>query len=423
MKLRIFCLMLALLLTGCAGAPAPQPEATTTAAQSSVSADTYTFVESVMGGAFQVTWTLELRDDGTYCLTEENPMAGAIAHEGTYTVENDIVITGPFEGEAPKAQFFESDKSCFWRLEGETCVPVNYSEGTPEGHPARRPEGPDTKSEAEPLPGGILDLAYGQNSGSQVMNLYLPENTKNAPVIVLVHGGGFLFGDAAMPALQTITKAALEKGYAVASVDYRKSSESPFPAALADVKAAVRFLRANAAQYGLDTENIAIWGESAGAYLALMTALTPQVEALNADVTDHLQESSAVKAFVSFYAPVEFYTMYEEQGNPQAAADSFESKFLGQDILKDKDATYATYWETYQDQIPEDLQAWIQAGDSDSKVPCTQSENLAQRLTEYLGEDQIVFQLLAGADHEDPAFYTEENISAVLTWLDGILKG
>lgn len=59
----------------------------------------------------------------------------------------------------------------------------------------------------------------------------------------------------------------MNAGCAVVSVDYRKSGEAPSRAALADVKAAVRFVRANAAEYGFDEDNIAIWGESAGAYL------------------------------------------------------------------------------------------------------------------------------------------------------------
>lgn len=381
-------------------------------------AGTYTFEESAMGGQFTVPWKLELRDDGTYTITEENPFMGTSTYEGTYTVENGVVITGPFEGAAPLATFFESDKSCKWTLDGDICVPVNYDPnaapdlgGLP-GLPGGDEGGQDTEAET---------VAYASNSAAQVCDIYIPEGADKAPVIVLVHGGGFMFGDQGMAIIKPVIEAAVAHGYAVVSVDYRKSSEAVFPAALSDVKAAVRFVRANAERYGFDENKIVIWGESAGAYLSLMTALTPGVASLDGDVTDNAGVSSQVRALVSFYAPVEFFTLYEEAGKPEAAADSFESKFLGQDISADADATYATYWETYADAIPESLSAWVQAGDSDQRVPCTQSENFARRLAEKIGEENVEFGLIPGADHEDDAFYTQENLNAVFAWLDGVL--
>ncbi len=383
-------------------------------------AGTYTFTEAVMGGAFTVEWTLTLNEDGTFILTETNAMLGTTAYTGeTYTAEGLTLTTGPLSGGKPQAVFFNDDLSCVWTLDPmhRTVTPAKYDAG-----------GGDAPAPGLPSPGGKSDadfpnVSYASNSGTQICDIYRPEGVKQAPVIVLVHGGGFAFGDQGMDIIRPVIKAGLAHGYAVVSVDYRKSSEAVFPAALADVKAAVRFVRANAEKYGFDPDHIAVWGESAGAYLSLMTALTPDVAELNGDVTDNAGVSNGVTALVSFYAPVEFYTMYEEAGKPESAADSFESKFLGQDITADKTATYATYWETYKDQIPTDLKAWIQAGDSDHRVPCTQSSNFAQRLAEYLGEENVEHDLIPGADHEDATFYTDENLSAVFSWLDECLKG
>ena len=270
---------------------------------------------------------------------------------------------------------------------------------------------------------GLKNVAYASGSAAQVCDIYLPEGTQKAPVIVLVHGGGFMFGNQGMPVIQPVIAKALENGYAVVSVDYRKATEAVFPAALGDVKAAVRFVKAHAMEYGFDLEKIVIWGESAGAYLSLMTALTPDVAELNADVTDYAEIPSDVTALVSFYAPVEFYTLYEEAGKPESAAGSFESKFLGQDIMADKDATYKTYWETYKDSIPADLKIWIQAGDADKKVPHTQSVNFAERITSYLPAENIQHSIIPEADHEDALFYTDENLDAVFAWLDSFMKG
>lgn len=306
-----------------------------------------------------------------------------------------------------------------WIVEGNATVTVN-EDGTfvPAGSAASSGE-----AEAPAEIGGLKDVVYATTSGAQVCDIYIPEGTENCPVIVLVHGGGFMFGDQGMDVILPVIDKALENGYAVVSVDYRKATEAVFPAALADVKAAVRFVKVHAMEYGFDPEHIAIWGESAGAYLSLMTALTPDVAELSGDVTDYSEITSDVQALVSFYAPVEFYTLYEEAGKPDSAASSFESKFLGQDIMADKDATYATYWETYAGTIPADLMAWIQAGDADSRVPHTQSANFADRLKNYIPEENIAYSIIAGADHEDDLFYTDENLDAVFAWLDGFMKG
>ncbi len=269
----------------------------------------------------------------------------------------------------------------------------------------------------------ISGIAYASNSTAQQLDLYLPEGESIGTLVVL-HGGGFKFGSQTMPIIQPIIEAGLANGYAVAAVDYRKSGEAVFPAAVADAKASVRWLRANGEQFGLNTDNLVIWGESAGAYLALMTALTPEVEALNGDVEDNLEYSSAVAKLVTFYAPVEFWTMDAEAEALGHAANfgtdtSFESAFVGQNLSLDEAFTYRTYWGSYTDQLPADfsLRAWIQVGDSDNSVPYTQSVNFAERLTALLGEDSVSFQIIQGADHEDDLFYTAENLAAIFAYL------
>lgn len=408
-------LTMLLSLAACGTAEPAPTAAPTTEPTPSLPAGSYSFSESAMGGAFTVEWELELREDGTYTIVEHNPFMGDLTYEGEYEWDGETVTTLPFEGEPPLAEFFEADKSCLWTLDGENCKPVKYSES-----------GTDDTVET----GGLTDIKYASNSDAQVLDIHQPEGEGPNPVIVLVHGGGFLFGDQAMPIIQPVIDAATQAGYAVVSVDYRKSGEAAFPAALADVKAAVRFVRANAEQYGFDADNIAIWGESAGAYLALMTALTPEVKELDGDVTDNIEYSSAVTALVDFYGPVEFYTMdaeYAALGRTDtsfATSESFESKFLGFPVGDDEAATYASYWGSYADQLPADfaLSAWIQVGDADQNVPYTQSVNFAERLAEQIGAENVSFSVIAGAGHEDDAFYTAENLADVLAFLDGVMK-
>ena len=412
------CMLLALTACGSNGSAEPTDtpasvSETTEAAVSEAVSYTYTF-DGLMG---QETAEIDLNPDGT-CkfFLPGNPMITDV-YAGTYTREADTIsILGLTNEDASSA--YGTPGLWDWIVDGNATVTVDDAAGT------FLPSGTVHADEAEPSQTkGMENISYAANSAAQVCDIHLPDQAENAPVIVLVHGGGFMFGDQKMDIIQPIITKALENGYAVVSVDYRKASEAVFPAALADVKAAVRFVKAHAADYGWDSEKITVWGESAGAYLSLMTALTPNIAELNGDVTDNDTIPGNVQALISFYAPVEFYTLYSEAGKPDSASGSFESKFLGQDIMADKDATYKTYWETYADQVPIDLKVWIQAGDSDQRVPYTQSEHFAERLADYIPAENIQYSLIPGADHEDPLFYNDENLDAVFAWLDAFMKG
>lgn len=417
---------LLLSLAGC-GAASTEASSSEVSAVSAIQNGTYTYEETLPFGT--VPWTLNLAEDGTYTLTFKDFGGQENTYTGTYTTEGDTVTTSaPNEGvDGIQASFFNEDFSCVWTLNADgTLKPVNdagmvdFAGGLPNKMDGAKPE-----SNAD-----YQNVAYASNSKNEVMDVYKAENaTGKDPVIVVVHGGGFKFGDQSMPIIQPIIEAGTANGYVVASVDYRKSGEAAFPAAVGDVKAAVRYLKAHAEEYGIDPDKIVVWGESAGAYLAAMTATTPNVDSLNADVSDNLEQDSIVAALVDFYGPIEFATMDEEftaLGNTASAnhtKGSFESDFVGVDDLSaNPDKTAATWWGTYKDQTPTDLYAWIQAGTADANVPYTQSEHFAEALSEVIGNDHVQYSVLEGAAHEDDRFYTEENLNDVFAFLTDALK-
>lgn len=373
----------------------------------------YTFTEIAMNGALEIPFTVELREDGSFTITESNPMKGDVVYSGeSFEWRDTYFTTGAFTAEAmPEAGWFNADGSCVWIITGEgQVIPMAYVE-------------PEIIRVTE-----YSDIPYAGDSDAQVLDIYLPEEEGTYPVIVVVHGGGFKFGDQGMSIIKPIFEAT-SRGYAVVSIDYRKSMEAPFPAALADAKAAVRWIRANADIYGFDADNIAIWGESAGAYLALMTALTPDVAELNGDVDENLEYSSAVKALVDFYGPVDFWELDADAVSVGmeatfSAEGSFESDFVGQAVGADESFTRKTWWGTYVDALPAGfaLKAWIQVGDADHRVPYPQSVNFASELADVIGEENVAFGIIEGADHEDSLFYTEENLAAIYDFLDGVLK-
>lgn len=395
----------------------------------SVIGNTYVYEEKNEEFGFTTAWELTFTGEGECTLFEPNRMMGDTTYICSYTFADNqytVTVRDSDTGSIPLSPMFDTGHTCVVNVSGEgTFLPVltgsaSGAQGLPEMNGGEGSENADYKA-----------VAYADDSGSQVMDIYLPKDAAGgAPLLVVVHGGGFRFGSQTMEIIRPVIEAGTEEGYVVASVDYRKSTEAVFPAALSDVKAAVRYLRANAAEYGIDPERVAIWGESAGAYLALMTALTPDVEDLNGDVSENLEQSSGVAVLVDFYGPVEFYTMDEEFASmgitdtATSSADSFESAFLGQAIGQERDAAYAAWWGTYREQLPADfsLRAWVQAGDCDAQVPCTQSENFAGALAEVIGEENVCFSLIEGAGHEDALFYTEENLAQVFAFLDEALQ-
>lgn len=270
------------------------------------------------------------------------------------------------------------------------------------------------------------DLRYASNSKSQVIDIYIPKSTGRMKVIVYIHGGAFEHGSQKqIPWI--LIKYANKNGYAIISADHRKSSEAIFPAAVADIKAVIRWIRANAKRFNFDENHITVWGESSGAYLACMTALTPTVKYLDADVKTNINYSSKVNNLVSFYAGLELYTFDKEfrelgfkQYQKHESYFSSESKFIGQPVMLDKEKTYKTYWETYSKEIPANykLKAFIFAGNKDNQIPYTQSEKLANKLNKIIGPENVKFLLIDGANHGGSVFFSDRYLDMIFDYID-----
>lgn len=155
-------------------------------------------------------------------------------------------------------------------------------------------------------------IRYGTAKGAREdVALYLdvlapdPRPVRPVPAVVYLHGGGWESGDRRVALQPWINPLLAGNGFVAVSVSYRLTGEAPFPAQIHDVKAAVRWLRANAAQFGVDPTRIGIWGDSAGAHLASLLALTDGVPDLDGD-SGSAGISSAVQAVVARCTPTDF---------------------------------------------------------------------------------------------------------------------
>ncbi len=254
-----------------------------------------------------------------------------------------------------------------------------------------------------------LDLRYASGSPAQMLDLYLPNDGQGPfPVIVAIHGGAFLVGDK-RDSQQNGAIEALRHGYAVASINYRFSSEATFPAAIEDVKAAIRFLRANAGRYRLDPARVVAWGDSAGGYLAVMAGVTGATAAFDEPSLGNAEQSSRVQAVVDWFGPVVFARIdaeFRQSGKGQlghGGAASPESRFLGQAVDTAPPALLqqANPLSYVGSQVPPFL---IQHGDADPLVPTQQSIDLGAALKPVLSSDRLELDVLPGVGHGGPAF-------------------
>jgi len=142
------------------------------------------------------------------------------------------------------------------------------------------------------------------------MDLVLPASTSGPiPVVVWIHGGAWLFGSRLHgPATEPACRALMDRGVAVALVEYRFSGEARFPACLHDIKAAVRWLRRFGGSVGVNGEAIGVWGESAGGHLAAFIAMNGTDERLDGTV-GVTGCSSNVAAAVAWYPGTDFLAM------------------------------------------------------------------------------------------------------------------
>lgn len=272
----------------------------------------------------------------------------------------------------------------------------------------------------------ILDVAYAHTSSAQVMDIYIPEGEGPFPAVVYIHGGGFFTGDKS--AGTTYTDFLVQHGYVAVSINYRLSGEAVFPAAVQDGKAAIRFLRANAATYRIDADHIGSWGDSAGGNLASMLG-TSSGDAFTEDFSlGNENFSSKVSATVDWFAPINFSNIVSEADGLGLAGfmgggvnTDLEADYMGLAQIEDDPALVAlANPSTYID--AEDAAFFIQAGSADELMPYTQSENFYNALLSVLGANKVSYELIPGAGHGGEAFDTESNLEKVLAFFDSHLK-
>jgi acetyl esterase/lipase len=254
----------------------------------------------------------------------------------------------------------------------------------------------------------VMNIPYVKDGGErQQLDIYLPDNYKTMkplPVLIVIHGGGWMEGSKDIAA--GLAHQYVRYGFAVVGINYRFIPHFKMPAQIIDCKSAVRWLRANAKEYNLDTEHFGAWGQSAGGHLSALLGMNNATKEF--DVGEYTDQSSAIQAVVAYAALTNFVAYFQK--DPIAGIFHFGS-FEGNNIEKK--------FELLRKMSPA-LQVNKSAApmllvhaDDDELVPFSQSQELYDALQKAGTESRLIKLAAGDGGHSSKSFYSNETCETV----------
>jgi acetyl esterase/lipase len=254
-----------------------------------------------------------------------------------------------------------------------------------------------------------FDIPYSTLPGFRplTLDIYAPRpQSMPAPLVLFVHGGSWNAGDSRTSRAFTDFPRALAalaaQGYVVASINYRLSQEARFPAALQDVKSAIRWMRGHAVSYGGDPTRLAIWGASAGGQLAAMAGVTCGVAGFEPEgEVSRDAPSNCAEAVIDWYGPTDLQTLAADNArdgfSAAVATPSPEGRYLGCEIAACPPGVVrmASPLAFISESAPPFL---IQQGDPDPEVSPKQAQKLYDALKQKGVPAELV--LYPGVGHQ-----------------------
>lgn len=262
------------------------------------------------------------------------------------------------------------------------------------------------------------NIGYTEDStnNSQSLDLFLPKQrpANLLPVVILIHGGGWIGGD--KKDFAGLAHEFVIRGYAVASINYRLSNQSTWPAQIIDCKAAVRCLRAKAGKCQLDPDRFVVGGHSAGGHLAAFLSATNGVK--DFDKGDNLNISSDVQAVLWFAGIADLVARASTPGFEivQSKA-SDQSRLIGGSTLENKDLAMQASPVTWVSKKTAPF--FFEAGTADNIVPCNQIGEMKDALNKYGIYSEVY--LLRGVGHFGPEFFNSTHMDLMDKFLKKVL--
>ncbi|WP_298740540.1 alpha/beta hydrolase [uncultured Chitinophaga sp.] len=265
------------------------------------------------------------------------------------------------------------------------------------------------------------NISYANDTlKKHLLDIYLPPSAgNNTPLIVWIHGGAWMLNDkyADMSYMKETIRGFINKGYALASIDYRYSTTAVFPAQIQDCNEALEYLYQHAGEYKIDKHKIALIGFSAGGHLASLLALSAnnQVkEFYPAGMAPHFK----IKCVLDYYGPADLIALAGSTAAPPDNEPNPLAILLGAAPLKRPDLAKKASPASYVDK--DDPPFFIVQGEKDASVPYTQSVLLSSWLTVSGVKNQLT--IVPGAPHYGVMFDAENIRQQLFAFLETHLK-
>jgi acetyl esterase/lipase len=256
------------------------------------------------------------------------------------------------------------------------------------------------------------DIEYSNPDDQHLqIDMARPDGDGPYPTVICIHGGGFRAGN--RQGYDGLIKKLAKHGYVAITVEYRLAPKYQFPAAVYDVKAAVRWLRANAAKYHVDPERIGVMGGSAGGHLAQFLGVTAGLKRFEGD-GGNPEQSSRVACVVNFYGPSDFTKSYGKSVDAAEVLPLFLGGNLEQARRRHIEAS-PLYWVT-----PDAAPTLCVHGTKDQYVAFEQAEWIVDRLKAAGVEAELL--PMVGSMHGFKGEVEEKAEAAMIAFFDKHLK-
>lgn len=238
----------------------------------------------------------------------------------------------------------------------------------------------------------VPDLVFAKPGGIELLiDLHLPEGVKNPPLVMFIHGGGWSMGTRKTFRVGWL----VERGYAVASIEYRMSKEAIFPAQIHDCKGALRWLRAHSKEHGYNADKVVVCGMSAGGHLAALMGSSGGVKELEGTTAGHLEQSSLVQGVIDYCGPADFIQRSKSQPKHTESPKGIVYRLLGGAVTENLEP--ARLASPVSHVGPGDPPILIFHGELDPQVLPAQSKRLLDVYEEHKLDAQL--HMIAGKKH------------------------
>lgn len=280
-------------------------------------------------------------------------------------------------------------------------------------------------------------VPYSDQDPLQVVHIYTPGNEGDYPLLVYVNGGGWVQQLTNYNTVPGVWKAP-SQGYALASIGYRLAPQWCWPTQVLDVKAAIRFLRAHAHEFGYNADTIMAWGNSAGGHILEMCCATNGKRTFEDLTMGYADQSSDIQGLIAFYSPSNLYQaeldnyisveeLHALAESPEGLDNDRPGMALNSNIelgCRALDNPAIAAMASPINFVTKDFPpTYFVQGLADPVVAYTQTTSMYNKVVYECGEDRAKMDLIPGAVHGDPAIKADEITKKVFDFVDTIVFG